>query len=357
MGADVPRRDLTSCEHRQLASNTRASPHGFVREVPGRHAGNSGEPRKDVDSLACPRYLLAMSEEGRKTPLSLSSSRERAQHLWVDVFGSGIPGYFLDRLATRIRQDPSINRDAVFAGIPRYSESEQANRLELRTHPLIGEAFPPPIDAPPSLTSWGLQLLESWEGYLQSMSVAFPPGHFDLKRFRTLQDGYEASVYFPGPVAIDGPGFLDALGEDAPAVIEKYGVDRVIDFTIVMCFAHEWTHMIQKGEPLLCEYILSVMWVDFIQKQGLTDLQVNSSTGLWVTLEEPFHVGTSVLLAHMDVLMDDTLNIARVLSGEQNEGAYSRLCDLGHRLDSKELAYRKYLELLAAELTTLRSGT
>lgn len=287
--------------------------------------------------------------------------RREASFRWTRTFGSElvntIPGYFVDRLASRLKSNMSLPDTELFRDIPQYALSRSEAEMTLRTHPLIGDSFPPPVDAKFRLSSWANDLLDAWRFHLEDHGVSVPSGHFDFSQFETLGGAYASSVYFPGPVAIDGPGFLNALGGGAASLVNSDGVAKVIEFSVIMCFIHERTHFLQYGEPLLCEYILSIAWVSYIRSCGLERFQVNPTTQQWATLEEGFHVMPSRILASLGTLFMDTSRIVPILGLNDEGNWYEHLCALATSFENRSLRYSDYLRHLSNDLRLIAEGS
>ena len=269
------------------------------------------------------------------------------------------PRYFEDRLAFRLAllQHATPGSDLpsdILDGVPLFGDQRRCCTL-MKSHPLVGPAFPAhrpeQVYRPHGLT---MALLERWHSLLVDVGLSVPESHFDPRQYHLWQDVFGDSIYRPGPPAIDGPSFLDRFRvRHQTRVLDKYGAGGIVAFTMALVIAHERTHRLQRGEPLLSEFVLASLWVRFVAEQDLDDLQNDPETQTSCTIEKP-HLST-LLPFHANGVDSDTARIfSRVRRGRQTW--YSLACALAYLHDGGFLSYQAYLESLASLLRQCAGG-
>jgi hypothetical protein len=261
--------------------------------------------------------------------------------------GSAMPAYFADRVGYRLYRSPDTPAHQLLADIPPFAhEAADFPALltsSLRSHPSVGNAFPPrALDEPFVPSGLLAQLLRAWRRFLFSRGIDVGTS-FSADHETTLLQLYATSVYFPGPVAIDGPGFLEWLDPSQVAsLIDAYGPTGVAEFAVALEVIHEESHFYQTGDPLLAEIALAHLWCDFVVEEGLLTFQKNVATGRWCNLEQPFLAGMGLDPEQVIRLFLDTADgVASVLGPDPR--FYELLCSMTNRLDFGVLSYHDYL--------------
>lgn len=300
-----------------------------------------------MEAEAC-SYLFALCATGA---IDVLGNRKHAPRLWARNTAPVeeiMPTYFEDRLAFRIallraqRDQREQFPDDILYGAPMFGQ--KSNAAAPKTHPLIGDHFPahsPHANYEPH--PWTVELLEAWHGWLQDNGIAVPHHHFTPFRYATWADLFTDSIYTPGPAAIDGPGFLDVFSrEHQTDIIRKYGPPRIAAFTVAMMLAHERTHRLQRGEPLLAELIVAILWTSFTKRLGLVDLQIDRITGATSTIESQY-----VDIVRRSLPGGPVTDTADVLSSVAHQSRYATLCALAYLHDGGNLRYLDYLHFAA----------
>ncbi|MDP5182332.1 hypothetical protein QOZ88_06750 [Blastococcus sp. BMG 814] len=291
--------------------------------------------------------------------------RAAASQAWADTVAafdpgrsSVMPGYWADRVGYRMYRDQGHTDAAVLLGdlIPfRHKAPDFPAQLAgwLQSHPAVGAAFPPAALDEPFRPSRRLRdLVDAWTRHLSRYGIC-DGGLFRLPSEMTLTDLYRHSVYFPGPPAINGPGFLAFLEADQiDDLVQANGPAGLAEFALALEWIHEGSHFLQTGDPLLAELAWAAVWVSFVSEHGLSELQANRRTGRSCTIEAPYLRALPLDRRCLGALFVDTADGVR-LAVPDSERAYETLCGLTHLLDTRVIRYADYLRHATAILSGL----
>lgn len=263
-----------------------------------------------------------------------------------------IPGYLLDRYAFRafMRRRYGVRTADRFSRplTPRAVDWEALTRTRLRGAPGVGI---PPVRPDDQATDTPLvhDLLSRWRGHLADRGIRHDSGLFQPPAGRSWLDLYRDSVLYPFyPPAILGPTFMERVGvRQREEILASLGTRGIMGLYVFLLTSHEDTHRAQRGEPLLCEYLLAMVWCAFLDEHDQWYWQRNDDTGASLNAEEPFlrrvHLDSAALAA---LFHDTAAGSAQVLG----PGAYDQLCLAAWLFDTRLIGYRDYLELATRRL-------
>jgi hypothetical protein len=270
--------------------------------------------------------------------------------------------YWADRVGYRLWRDAGRSAPLELLGdLPPFRHLARDVTSNLRTwlssHPAVGDAFPPAVLGGAFRPStWLRDLLGEWEKHLVNNGIA-ATDYFALAESVSVQDLYSDSVYFPGPPAISGPGFLDWLeAEQVVDLVKTFAATGVSDFAVALAVIHERSHFLQTGDPLLAEIAWAALWRDFIVTRNLECFQVNRVTGQWCNLEKPYVDRMALTPPQVASLFQDTADgVSRIFA--DGPSVYETLCGLTWRFDTTDLRYTGYLDAVATLFETrIREG-
>ncbi|MBY8883710.1 hypothetical protein K7472_02470 [Streptomyces sp. PTM05] len=311
-----------------------------------------GQPRP-LDEAATGAFTGSFTDE-------LDHWRERAGRDWRALSGPAdappvpgeVPGYLVDRYAFRayladgfgVRIADRFSRP--FA--PQAARWQELTRSRLRGIP--GAGLPAVrLEQPVTDTPLVHDLLGRWRRYLTGLGITYDPALFQPPDGRSWLELFRDSVLYPFyPPAIPGPTFVERLSpRQCERLLERHGRAGIMSLYVFLLQAHEDTHRAQRGEPLLCEYVLAVLWCRFLDEHDLWYWERNEDSGVSLNLEEPYlrrvHLDDRTLRA----LVHDTASGAGQALGP---GAYEELCLAGWLFDTRAIAYQDYLELVTLRL-------
>lgn len=192
-------------------------------------------------------------------------------------------------------------------------------------------------------------LTTNWENYLGELGWKFPSGHFRIPRGTTWIELFRSSVLYPQFLpAIRSPRFFDRMGEaQRHHILERHGIQGVWDFFIFLTIVHDRSHALQKGDPMLCEFLLSYIWCRFLSAADLWYWQENQTTLECYNLERQWtgniQFGSDVLIA----LLEDTLSGVRF---SRTQYPYEYFCHLTFEFDQKKIRYKEYINSIYTAL-------
>ncbi|MEV0322501.1 hypothetical protein ACIBKX_37375 [Streptomyces sp. NPDC050658] len=297
---------------------------------------------------------------------SLDEWRKQARTDWRDLRGpiadtlvpAEIPPYLLDRYAFRahmqaqfgVRTTDRFSRP--FA--PQAAKWVESTRKLLRGAPSVG-LTPVRLEDPVPDTPLLRDLLRRWREYLSSLGLAYSPELFQQTTAMTWLELYQESVLYPFyPPAINGPSFMERIsGPQRRDILERHGRSGIMSLYTFLLKAHEDTHRAQKGDPLVCEYILAMLWCRFLDENDLWYWERDEETHVALNVEEPYLRRVHIEDATLCALFHDTAAGARDTLGPY---AYDELCLTGWLFDAGVIGYHDYLELTTRRLcgTSLR---
>ncbi|AFZ22045.1 hypothetical protein [Allocoleopsis franciscana] len=272
-----------------------------------------------------------------------------------------LPDYFLDRYAYRLFRSFSANRASSYeVRIPDFdliAESQSwSSRLEKVLSGVPALNIPPPSlkDRIPELPLID-ELLAKWRQYLEEFGVDVPPMYYRNPAGTYWIDFFQRSAHFPKLPAIRSPSFYERLSpRQQEFVLNKHGREGIIALYVFLQQTHEETHLLQKGEPMLCEVILAWLWCNFLGENNLWYWQKNDDNGISFNLEKPW--ASRIFLSRADVrcLFKDTFLGTKAVFG--NRQIYDDLCLIAWLFDSKVVCYADYLEIVTSYFENRDNG-
>ncbi|MGW7412696.1 hypothetical protein [Streptomyces sp. NPDC054863] len=267
---------------------------------------------------------------------------------------STLPGYLLDRYAFRafMRATTGVRVADRFSRPrgPQAERWEETTRSRLRGAPSVGLAPVKLTDTVPD-TPLLRGLLARWRGYLSGLGINCDPALFLPPRPGLTWLGmYRTSVLHPFyPPALLGPSFVERVSErQRGELLARHGHTGIMSLYTFLLESHEDTHRAQHGEPLLCEYVLAMLWCRFLDENDQWYWERNDETGISLNVEEPYLRRVHLPDEALRDLFHDTASGAATLPGP---AAYDELCLAGWLFDTRAIVYRDYLELVTLRLT------
>ena len=256
-----------------------------------------------------------------------------------------IPSYFLDRYAYRAfkKAAEGCKIDDQFSVTKRFqwetwqkSVSDRWQKFQKNGLPCVDlrERMPK--------TPWLHSHLEGWSDHLRAHGIPVETSVFIEPTVGTWLEFFRASVTAPFfPPAIPGPSFISRMSvNQREDLISRFGSTRVWEFYTFLVVAHDRTHCVQTGDPLLSEILLSVLWCSYLKKHELWEWSVNKETGECFNLEYPFHCGINVSTSVLESLCRDTSNVSQFIGCS----AYDSLCAKTWAFDNGDIRYAQYLK-------------
>lgn len=291
---------------------------------------------------------------------SLDEWRKQARADWRDLRGplahalipAEIPPYLLDRYAFRahIQTQFGVRTTDRFSQpfAPQAAKWVESTRKLLRGAPSVG--LPPvQLEDPVPDTPLLQDLLRRWREYLSGLGITYALDLFQQTTGMTWLELYQESVLYPFyPPAINGPSFMERISEPQRSeILERHGRSGIMSLYTFLLKAHEDTHRAQKGDPLVCEYILAILWCRFLDENNLWYWECNEETHLALNVEEPYLRRVDIEDVTLCALFHDTAEGAREALGPY---AYDELCLTGWLFDAGVIGYHDYLELTTRRL-------
>jgi hypothetical protein len=265
---------------------------------------------------------------------------------------SVLPDYLVDRFAFRLhrRDAHGITTADRFAGdLETLASGWEAATVEALTGvPSAGLPALVPDDPIPA-SSLREDLLRRWRTFLTVSGVPRVEHRFADPAGSTWRALLSRSVLYPFfQPAICGPDYFERLTpEQRDDVVRRHGRDGIVALYAFLLQAHEETHEIQCGEPMLCEYALAWLWCRFLTIEDLWYWQQNARTQRRFNQEAAWVQRVRLGVADVAALCDDTAGgVARVAGAD----IYDDCCLAAWMFDAGRLRYREYLDLVTALL-------
>jgi hypothetical protein len=156
---------------------------------------------------------------------------------------------------------------------------------------------------------------------------------------------FQNSCLFPKRPAMWGPTYFYKLSlSQQNFLIDNYGVQGIMDFFIFMLQVHEESHIYQKGEPMLSEFLHSWIWCKFIKEAELEIFQINAETSFSCNIEREWTTRINFTKSDVKKLFQDTY--LGSTSYFTNSIAYTNICYTAFMFDSKKINYSTYLDTI-----------
>jgi hypothetical protein len=259
-----------------------------------------------------------------------------------------LPDYFVDRYGFRLYLASLFGQDQETVSVPDY-DLEEASQIWYDALRQKFSALPnhhlqtPSLQAkiPPSDFRTGL--FQAWRDYIESLGIE-ERGNFgkdpeNLCWFEYFQN----SCHFPKRPALSGPDYFYRLSANQQEfLIQEYGALGVMDFFIFMQQVHEESHIQQRGEPLLSEFIHAWLWCDFLKRNNLDIFQINHETRFSCNLERAWVTQLEFTPLEVKGFFEDTHEGSRAYFF--NDVAYVNICLVAFLFDKRKMRYVKYLD-------------
>ena len=262
-----------------------------------------------------------------------------------------LPPYMTDRYAYRsyLRNSGSPSSPDRFSSLV-ISHGEWEGRL-IRKLKSVEKWGLTPLKPHQLIYSDGraMQWLEAWASFLRNYSSKATNERFLKPIMSTWYEFFSSSPTSPfyGP-AIAGPTFFAKMSNQQRLEIEqRFGQGADWEFYTFLVIAHDVTHSIQYGAPLLSEIVLAYLWTAFLQESDLWIFQRDAASGESFNIEYPWLKYLSIPTDVLVGLMEDTANIERA-----GVAPYERICHLGLLMDSQQINYRLYIKGVADLITS-----
>ncbi|MFD1044536.1 hypothetical protein ACFQ1S_02480 [Kibdelosporangium lantanae] len=257
-----------------------------------------------------------------------------------------MPNYLLDRYAFRCAME---NRFGVEIR-DQFTEPPSARVWLTRTRRKLrgaddGRISAVDLDALAPDTARLRDLLGRWREHLVGIGVTLSPEAFGPLSGWTWLRIYRSSVLVPFyPPAILGPSFVDRVSEaQRRSLLLRYGTAGIWDLYTFLLRSHEETHREQRGEPMLCEFLLAALWCAFLDRHDQWHWQRNDSSGASLNLEEPYVRQLDLAADIISRAFHDTAGGITALAGA---ATYDELCLCAWLFDARAIDYRRYLDLV-----------
>ncbi|MET0406253.1 MAG: hypothetical protein ABW123_27795 [Cystobacter sp.] len=256
--------------------------------------------------------------------------------------------YFLDRFAFRLfmRETRGVElADRFTKDLEELSRTWESRHLKLlHGVPSLGIA-PSDFHAPVEESELLSDLLRRWRAFLMGRGLPRVERQFKDPAGQRWGEFYLDSVLYPFYTPVHaGPGFYGRLTPPQQAeVLRRHGVPGVTSLYTFLARSHEETHMVQFGEPMLCEYLLAWLWCRFLNQEQLWYWQRNDDTGESFNIEAPWVLRVELSRDEVIALFTDTHVGVTAVCGPR---AYEDLCLAAWLFDGKALRYREYLDVV-----------
>jgi hypothetical protein len=156
---------------------------------------------------------------------------------------------------------------------------------------------------------------------------------------------FQNSCLFPKRPAMWGLTYFYKLSlTQQNFLINNYGAEGVMDFFIFMQQVHEESHIYQKGEPMLSEFIHAWLWCKFIKEAELEIFQINNETSFSCNIEKEWATRIDFTKLEVKNFFQDTY--IGSMSYFSNQIAYENICFTAYLFDNKQISYSKYLDMI-----------
>ncbi|MFD9823638.1 hypothetical protein [Streptomyces violascens] len=258
-----------------------------------------------------------------------------------------LPDYLLDRYAFRAYMRARFGlhiKDRFSKPIaPQMGSWVQRTQTGLRGVPSLGIA-PVKLNDPVVVTPQLRDLLDRWRTYLSGFGITYASHLYQPPENTTWLDFYQRSALYPFFPPAFGPSFAEKMAEQQRRrVMETHDLSDIMGLYVLILQAHEDTHRAQKGEPLLCEFTLALLWCRFLDENNLWHLQRNEDSGRSFNDEEPYLRRLQIAESELRALFHDTADGVQDIAGTH---AYDDVALAGWLFDAHLMTYREYLELV-----------
>lgn len=261
-----------------------------------------------------------------------------------------LPGFLVDRYAFRLFIAAGTGEQV---SVPDYDLQQAADAWEqlvqtsLVGEPSLGISAPRMDDDVPA-RPFLHGLFERWRTYLCDCGIDF--GGAFVPTTGTWRSLLQRSALYPRPPVLVGPNYFSRLSpRQREHILNTYGDHSVVDFYIFLLQVHEESHLLQTGEPLMCEVTHAWLWCDFLTREDLWLFQRNDDTGAACNVESEWLPALRWSTEHARAMFADTRAGVTLLL---DRASYYEACRLGSLLDSRALKYREYLAAVTLFLST-----
>ena len=276
------------------------------------------------------------------------------------VFNRELPTFFLDQFSFRaFLKDLCKAPELRIIDWPKFCDLEMTWDISVRNSvcgvPEIG-LHAPDLDAPIIISDFLKSLQERWVCHLAAYGISRCVATEGLLiRGTSLRSLHKRSVFYPKLPVLWGPNYYKRLSSlDKAEILKNGGKQGVWDFYIFLLQCHEFSHGIQKGEPLLGEFSHAVVWNQFLTKESLWRYQRNSSTGKSSNVETPYVHDLETHSHFWGQMYSDSFLAIRNTFGIS--GLYTLLVGLGYCVHEGLVSYRAYLRCVSNIIRTIQKG-
>jgi hypothetical protein len=261
-----------------------------------------------------------------------------------------LPEYFVDRYSFRVYLHSRFGKNEDVVTVPDYDifaaynswyDSLSKNFSALPTHNLPT----PSLKAKIPQSDFRAFLFQEWRKYIRSLDIEVSENYGqDPVNFYWFEY-FQNSCHFPKRPALSGPSYFYRLSlKQQEFLIKNYGASGVMDFFVFMQQVHEESHIQQKGEPLLSEFIHAWLWCEFLKRSNLEIFQINDETMFSCNLERARVIQLEFTKSEVKNFFKDTY-IGSMLYFP-NRITYENICLVAFLFDNKKMRYTKYLDII-----------
>ncbi len=261
-----------------------------------------------------------------------------------------LPEYLVDRYSFQIYLHSILHESVSAISIPDYDIFTTYNNwydwINKNFSGLPSHNFKPPsLNSKIAKSKFRSLLFQKWNKFIKSFDIETSEGYCKDPVNIYWFEYFQNSCLFPKKPAMWGPTYFYKLNlRQQEFLIDNYGTEGVMDFFIFMQQVHEESHIHQKGEPMLSEFIHAWLWCKFIKEAELEVFQINNETSFSCNVEKQWVTRINFTKLEVKQFFQDTY--IGSMSYFSNQIAYENICFTAFLFDSKQISYSKYLNTI-----------
>lgn len=214
-----------------------------------------------------------------------------------------------------------------FAGLPSYSYT------------------PPSLTSKIGVSDFRSLLFHKWREFVKGFDIGISEKCYQDPANLYWFEYFQNSCLFPRRPAMWGPTYFYKLSlKQQQVLVDSYGIQGIMDFFIFMQQVHEESHIQQKGEPMLSEFIHAWLWCKFIKEADLEIFQINDETSFSCNIERKWVTSVSFTKLEIKNLFEDTyFGSIKYFS---HKIAYENICLTAFLFDHNLINYQEYLDII-----------
>ncbi|NES22483.1 MAG: hypothetical protein F6K41_27085 [Symploca sp. SIO3E6] len=261
-----------------------------------------------------------------------------------------LPEYLVDRYSFRLYVHSIISDSMKAVNIPHYdiftAYDNWYNWISKNFSGLPSYNYTPPsLNSKIAESDFRSLLFYKWYEFIKGFDIDISEECYQDPANLYWFEYFQNSCLFPKKPAMWGPTYFYKLSlKQQQILVDGYGIQGIMDFFIFMQQVHEESHIQQKGEPMLGEFIHAWLWCKFIKEADLEIFQINDETLFSCNIERKWVTSINFTKLEIKKLFEDTYVGSMMYFS--HKVAYENICLTAFLFDHKLINYQEYLDIV-----------